>query len=70
MDDGDHWKTRPECEVTVKVTTEGTTVTPTEIAEEPAPTETTLPVAGLKIPTLGGIIAGFLLISLGAALVF
>jgi hypothetical protein len=66
LDDGDHWKTRPECEVTVK-TGEGPTAT--EVAEA-TPTETTLPVAGLKIPTLAGILAGFLLISLGAALVF
>ncbi len=66
LDDGDHWKTRPECEVTIQVS-QGATVT------EPAqasPTEPSLPVAGLKIPTLGGILAGFLLISLGAALVF
>ncbi|HUW24838.1 MAG TPA: hypothetical protein VMW04_04465 [Patescibacteria group bacterium] len=69
LDDGDHWKTRPECEVTIKVTGEGATTTPTELAEA-TPTETTLPVAGLKIPTLAGILAGFLLISLGAALVF
>lgn len=65
MDDGDHWHTRPECEATIVVTGEGVTVT-----EGPSPTEVTLPEAGIKIPTLGGIILGFLLISLGAALVF
>ena len=67
LDDGDHWKTRPECEVTIKTTGEGPT--PTEVSQA-TPTEPTLPVAGLKIPTLAGILAGFLLISLGAALVF
>ena len=34
------------------------------------PTEVQLPAAGLKLPTLGGILAGFLLISLGIALIF
>jgi hypothetical protein len=68
LDDGDNWKTRPECKLTVKGTSEG--VTPTETAEGPTPSEIELPKAGLKIPTLGGIIAGFLLISLGAALIF
>jgi len=34
------------------------------------PTEVQLPAAGLKLPTLSGIIVGLLLISLGAALVF
>ncbi len=72
MDDGDHWHSRPECEIAIEATGKGATVTPgpTKIVKEPSPTEVTLPVAGLKIPTLGGIIAGFLLISLGAALVF
>jgi len=65
MDDGDHWHTRPECEATVVVTGVGASVT-----EGPSPTEVTLPEAGIKIPTLGGIIIGFLLISLGVALVF
>lgn len=39
-------------------------------AVEPTPTEVLLPKAGLKIPTFGGLIMGFLLISLGAALIF
>ncbi len=72
MDDGDHWHSRPECEIAIEATAKGATATPgpTKIVKQPSPTEITLPVAGLKIPTLGGIIAGFLLISLGAALVF
>lgn len=36
----------------------------------PTPTEVQLPSAGIRIPTLGGIIAGFLLISIGLAFVF
>jgi hypothetical protein len=73
MDDGDHWKTRPECEATVTVSGEGTpypTVTKTVTTKAPTPTEMQLPTAGIKIPTLGGIIVGLLLVSFGAALVF
>lgn len=73
MDDGDHWKTRPECEVTISVdgtSTPSPTTTKTVIAKEPTPTEAQLLEAGIKIPTLGGIIIGFLLISFGVALVF
>jgi hypothetical protein len=71
MDDGDHWKTRPECEVTITVDG-GTTPAPsvTKTITKVSPTEMELPEAGIKIPTLGGIIIGFFLISLGAALVF
>lgn len=39
-------------------------------AVESTPTEILLPETGLKIPTLGGLIMGFLLISLGVALIF
>ena len=76
LDDGDHWRTRSECEQTITVKSSGTTTTsqPTTVIKrvtvEPTPTEVQLPVAGIKIPTLGGILAGFLLISLGIALVF
>jgi len=77
LDDGDHWKTRSECEKTITVSGKVTYPTPTpkpttvaRVTQEPVPTEVQLPVAGIKIPTLGGIIAGFLLISLGIALVF
>lgn len=70
MDDGDHWLTRPECEVTITVSAlaQAPTSTPRLIAVEP--TEIRLPEAGIKIPTLTGIVLGFLFISLGAALVF
>lgn len=78
LDDGDHWRTRSECEQTItvsagKVTNPTSTPKPAKVvrvAEEPTPTEVQLPVAGIKVPTLGGILAGFLLISLGIALVF
>lgn len=86
MDDGDHWRTRTECQVIITVgenqamatstpkptSVAGATSTPkpTAIASEPSPTVIELPSAGIKVPTLIGIIAGFLLISLGAALVF
>lgn len=80
LDNGDHWRTRKECEVTIQVTSKTSAVpTRTETKTEPTtaktvaqatPTEAELPVAGIKIPTLGGILAGFLLISLGAALIF
>lgn len=72
MDDGDHWHTRPECETTVSVT--GKTVTstpgPTTIVQQLSPTEAQLPEAGIKIPALGGMILGFLLISLGVVFIF
>lgn len=47
------------------------TITVTQkIVSEPTPTEAQLPSAGIKLPTLFGIIAGFLLISIGLAFVF
>ncbi len=71
LDNGDYWKTRDECKVTITVTqklaSKPTTVVP---SNEPTPTEVQLPSAGIKIPTLGAIIAGFLLISIGLAFVF
>lgn len=70
MDDGDHWLTRNECEVTVQVTGKTTTTPSVSVTKAATPTEAELPVAGIKIPTLGGIMAGFLLIAIGAALVF
>jgi hypothetical protein len=63
LDNGDHWRTRDECKLTINVS--GLAQGPTELA----PTAS-LPEAGIKIPTLGGIVMGFLMISLGAALVF
>ena len=79
LDNGDHWKTRSECRVTITVSTiaGGPTNTPapprptsTSRPAVAAPTEAQLPEAGLKLPTIWGIISGFLLISIGAALVF
>lgn len=82
LDDSDHWQTREECQVKITVSgvqptpTKGTfkelqpTPTKTLIAKVPTPTEAALPQAGLKVPTLGGIFAGFLLISLGIVLIF
>lgn len=49
------------------------TSTPRPTAEptpEPTPTEIELPKAGLKIPTIGGLFGGFLLLAIGLALVF
>ena len=43
---------------------------PTAVIAQAIPTEAELPTAGLKIPTVSGIITGFLLISIGIALVF
>jgi len=76
LDNGDHWRTRGECELSITVS--GLAVGPTNTPRPtstpkpavPTPTEMVLPEAGIKIPTLGGIIMGFLLISLGVALVF
>lgn len=50
--------------------TTGITVTQALAKSEPTPTEVQLPSAGIKIPTLSGIVAGFLLISIGLAFVF
>jgi len=77
LDDGDHWRTRDNCRLIVSAGVEealAPTSTPkpgvTTVPSAATPTEVQLPAAGLKLPTLGGIIAGFLLISLGAALIF
>lgn len=46
------------------------TITVAQKTVESTPTEAQLPSAGIKLPTLFGIIAGFLLISIGLAFVF
>jgi len=47
------------------------TPVPTRIqAQGPTPTEAQLPNAGVKIPALGGIVIGLILVSLGVVLVF
>lgn len=69
LDNGDHWKTRNECKLTI-TTTGQPSPTPSRTTEGPTPTEIVLPEAGLKIPTMGGLVFGFLLISLGIAFVF
>jgi len=78
LDNGDHWLTRKECEVTIQIssrtsvvpTVTKTTPTVTKTVAQATPTEPELPVTGIKIPTLGGILTGFLLVSLGVALIF
>lgn len=52
------------------VSTPNPTATPIQIASQPTPTEVLLPSAGIKLPTLAGILAGLLLISIGLAVVF
>jgi len=63
------------CEITPTSTPKptlspGPTAEPTEAIAEELPTQPAQPVTGLKIPALGSILGGFLLISLGLALIF
>jgi len=82
LDAGDHYRTREECRKIITVTKSGLpsptisppqltgTVAPKPTKPPPTPTEIQLPVAGIKIPTLGGILAGIFLVAIGLAIVF
>lgn len=71
MDDGDHWRTRNECKVALTATQQVVSRPPTIIPlNEPTPTNAQLPAAGITLPSLGGILAGFLLVSLCLIFVF
>lgn len=79
LDNGDRWRTRDECRSTIIVSTRQlpsptsppvATSTPRLIAKAPTPTEVILPKAGIEFPTLGSILTGLLLISIGLMVIF
>lgn len=78
LDNGDHWRTRNECKATITVSAPSSpnvvkTSTPTKpvstsALSSPTPTEAKLPNAGIKIPTLTGMLSGLLLLFIGGVI--